>query len=57
MNHLIQTINNYVNSDEPYALQIAGEWGIGKTYFIKENIIPNLTAEVLIEINKGGKND
>jgi restriction endonuclease len=51
LNHLIQTIDNYVNSDEPYALQIDGEWGTGKTYFIKENIIPNSTAEVVIEIN------
>ncbi|MFR6600750.1 MAG: P-loop NTPase fold protein [Streptococcus sp.] len=34
MNYLTNAIDNYINSPEPYALQIDGSWGIGKTYFI-----------------------
>ncbi|EGO7933320.1 chromosomal replication initiator DnaA, partial [Enterococcus faecalis] len=37
MNNLTQIIDNYLQSEEPYALQIDGEWGVGKTYFIKNN--------------------
>ncbi|MFS1234481.1 P-loop NTPase fold protein [Enterococcus lactis] len=42
MNNLIQVIDNYLQSEEPYALQIDGEWGVGKTYFIKNNVIDKL---------------
>ncbi|MDY4308014.1 P-loop NTPase fold protein [Enterococcus mundtii] len=42
MNNLTQIIDNYLQSEEPYALQIDGEWGVGKTYFIKNNVIEKL---------------
>lgn len=42
MNNLTQVIDNYLQSEEPYALQIDGEWGVGKTYFIKNNVIDKL---------------
>ncbi|EME5432434.1 P-loop NTPase fold protein [Enterococcus faecalis] len=42
MNNLTQIIDNYLQSEEPYALQIDGEWGVGKTYFIKNNVIDKL---------------
>jgi len=45
MNDLIQIIDNYLQSEDPYALQIDGEWGVGKTYFIKNYVINKLTEE------------
>lgn len=45
MNNLTQVIDNYLQSEEPYALQIDGEWGVGKTYFIKNNVIEKLKEE------------
>lgn len=42
MNNLNQIINNYLQSEEPYALQIDGEWGVGKTYFIRHQVIDKL---------------
>lgn len=42
MQSLTQIIDNYLQSEEPYALQIDGEWGVGKTYFIKNNVIKKL---------------
>lgn len=45
MEKLIQVIENYIKSDDSYALQIDGDWGTGKTYFIKENIIPKLKEQ------------
>lgn len=42
MHNLNQIINNYLQSKEPYALQIDGEWGVGKTYFIRNQVIESL---------------
>ncbi|EOE09404.1 P-loop NTPase fold protein [Enterococcus faecalis] len=42
MKNLIETINNYIHEENQYALQIDGEWGTGKTYFIKNTIIKKL---------------
>ncbi|TFJ40468.1 hypothetical protein CKN73_09150 [Carnobacterium divergens] len=42
MNNLDQIIDNYLQSEERYALQIDGEWGVGKTYFIQNNVIERL---------------
>lgn len=40
-------INEYTKSiDFNYALLIKGEWGIGKTYFIRNNIIKNLNDDI-----------
>ncbi|EOA3471596.1 P-loop NTPase fold protein [Enterococcus hirae] len=42
MNNLKDVINNYLDSEEPYALQIDGEWGVGKTYFMKNQVVKKL---------------
>jgi hypothetical protein len=42
MHSLNQIIDNYLQSEETYALQIDGEWGVGKTYFIKNNVLEKL---------------
>lgn len=42
MNQLEDIIDNYLISKEPYALQIDGGWGIGKTYYLKNIIKKNL---------------
>ncbi|MBZ2020328.1 KAP family NTPase [Streptococcus sanguinis] len=34
MDYITNAIDNYIDNPEPYALQIDGEWGSGKTYFI-----------------------
>lgn len=38
MNQIYNAIENYINSNDRYALQVDGHWGSGKTYFIK-NIV------------------
>ncbi|WP_142957685.1 P-loop NTPase fold protein [Enterococcus faecalis] len=45
MDNLIETINNYIHEENQYALQIDGEWGTGKTYFIKNTIIKDLCED------------
>ncbi|EGP5595485.1 chromosomal replication initiator DnaA, partial [Enterococcus faecium] len=35
MNHLQDIVENYLKTREPYAIQIDGKWGVGKTYYIK----------------------
>lgn len=35
MDYITNAIDNYLDNKEPYALQIDGEWGSGKTFFIK----------------------
>lgn len=42
MNNFNQIIDNYLGSPAQYALQIDGEWGVGKTYFIRNTIIHKL---------------
>lgn len=40
---IVQAIKNYIEDTVyPYALMITGEWGSGKTYFIKNNVISEL---------------
>lgn len=40
---IVETIINYVDEDlYSYAIMIDGEWGCGKTYFIKENLCSKL---------------
>jgi hypothetical protein len=40
MNHIHEIVLNYIEStsSNPYAILINGEWGSGKTYFLKKNI-------------------
>ncbi|MCR1913680.1 P-loop NTPase fold protein [Enterococcus faecium] len=42
MNHLQDIVENYLKTREPYAIQIDGKWGVGKTYYIKKYLIPKL---------------
>lgn len=39
MDNFSDGIKNYINGDENFALFINGDWGIGKTYFIKHNLL------------------
>ncbi|WP_210129438.1 P-loop NTPase fold protein [Staphylococcus sp. GDX8P66P] len=39
MDNFSDGIKNYINGDENFALFINGDWGIGKTYFIKNNFL------------------
>ncbi len=46
MNPYIESILKYIsNSNIHQALLIDGEWGSGKTYFIKENLMKNLESK------------
>lgn len=36
MDYITNAIDNYIDNKDPYALQIDGEWGSGKTFFINE---------------------
>lgn len=39
--NLIEELKNYCDIDNPVgALMLSGEWGSGKTYFIKTKFIP-----------------
>ncbi|WKZ97553.1 KAP family NTPase (plasmid) [Lacticaseibacillus paracasei] len=42
---LIESLSDYVNADDPFAVMIDGPWGSGKTYFIKETMIPRIHKE------------
>ena len=45
MNHqeMFNTIDAFINNHfYQYAIMINGEWGSGKTYFIKNELIPHL---------------
>lgn len=33
---------SYLSKDTDYAILISGEWGIGKTYFLKKKLVPEL---------------
>ena len=36
MDYVTNAIDNYIDNKDPYALQIDGEWGSGKTFFIND---------------------
>ncbi|WP_367006639.1 P-loop NTPase fold protein [Streptococcus sp. ZY19097] len=38
MEYLNNAIENYINGTDGYALQIDGDWGSGKTYYLKNNM-------------------
>lgn len=51
--NLIEEIKKYIKNDRiNYAILIDGEWGSGKTFFIKEELISKLNEDI---INNGGK--
>ena len=37
---IIEGITNYIKMNTSGALMITGHWGCGKTYFIKNEVIP-----------------
>ncbi|HDH4926193.1 TPA: chromosomal replication initiator DnaA, partial [Staphylococcus aureus] len=39
MEKLNEAIKNYIDSDGLFALFIDGQWGVGKTYYIKNKIL------------------
>lgn len=45
MHKLENIIDNYLLSSEPYALQINGGWGTGKTYYLRNYVKKRLKAE------------
>ena len=50
---LIEELKKYIKNDRiNYAVLIDGEWGSGKTYFIKEELIPQLNGEIKKNGNK-----
>lgn len=42
MKNIKNGIDNYIKSNSQYALLLDGEWGSGKTYFIKHDIMNDL---------------
>lgn len=57
---ILESIDKYINSSYyRHALMIDGEWGTGKTYFIKNVLIPHLEKEKLkvCYISLNGKRD
>lgn len=50
---LIEEVKKYIKNDRiNYAVLIDGEWGSGKTYFIKEKLIPSLNDDIKNNGNK-----
>ena len=50
---LIEELKKYIENDRiNYAVLIDGEWGSGKTYFIKEELIPKLNDDIKNNGNK-----
>lgn len=45
MNHIKQSIFNYIKSESSYALLVDGEWGTGKTYYLNKKVIPEISKE------------
>lgn len=57
-NEIIDYVNNYINkSNYNYAVLIDGSWGSGKTYFIKNSLIPALEANEKSRKSQNGKPD
>ncbi|HGF7600340.1 TPA: P-loop NTPase fold protein [Enterococcus hirae] len=45
MEYVQDIIENYRTSEVPYALQIDGDWGVGKTYYIKNQVMKSLKEQ------------
>ncbi|HDC7416409.1 TPA: NTPase [Staphylococcus aureus] len=48
MEKLNEAIKNYIDSDELFALFIDGQWGAGKTYYIKNKILKEFDDKIEI---------
>ena len=45
---IIELVSRYIgDSNSKYAILIDGEWGCGKTYFVKEHLIPKINGTKL----------
>lgn len=42
---LLKSLSTYVNSDDQFAVMIDGPWGSGKTYFLKNTVVPHICGE------------
>lgn len=42
---LIEGLSNYVNGHDQFAVMIDGPWGSGKTYFLKNTVMPRIREE------------
>lgn len=55
---ILEIIEKYVNKKETnYAILLDGEWGSGKTYFIRERLVPKLKANYEKEKKEKNKDD
>ncbi|MCO6357395.1 hypothetical protein [Roseivirga pacifica] len=45
MEHIREAILNYKNMNSSGAVLLTGDWGIGKTYYVKNKLIPGLKGE------------
>lgn len=55
---ILEIIEKYVNKKETnYAILLDGEWGSGKTYFIREILVPKLKANYEKEKKEKNKDD
>ncbi|TFJ56372.1 hypothetical protein CKN96_11740 [Carnobacterium maltaromaticum] len=59
MEQIKESIKDYLDSKSQYALFINGEWGVGKTYFLQNEIISknNSKEKVFVYISLYGIND
>ncbi|HEI7290438.1 TPA: NTPase [Staphylococcus aureus] len=48
MEKLNEAIKNYIDSDELFAFFIDGQWGVGKTYYIKNKILKEFDDKIEI---------
>ncbi|HBE7998008.1 TPA: NTPase, partial [Staphylococcus aureus] len=48
MEKLNEAIKNYIDSNELFALFIDGQWGVGKTYYIKNKILKEFDDKIEI---------
>lgn len=44
MEHIEAAIQNYLNSNDEFALLIDGDWGTGKTYFIQNTLLSDIDS-------------
>lgn len=57
MNHVIEIVQDYMqNCVRETAVMLNGEWGSGKTYFVKHTLIPKLGEDNCIYISLNGVN-
>ena len=45
-----KSIEDYINTPiTDYAIMISGEWGIGKTYFLKNTLLSDFKENIIVE--------